>query len=655
MIKLFKPIQGFSKLCIKNYNSIFLWIVFVMVIGIQFFPQANKFDLVERFLPVLGVVAILTIGCIKGWGISWWKRRRATDAKFKGPDFLLSVLLFGFVALSGLSFMFGKVQTFGFTEIYMLMIGVLIFLYFSSCNDGRQSLLKKYLPLGFTILLLVNAAGGVYGYLNTDHMRFFGLFYNPEIKADAWPNAYALFFLMTFPFMLYEFFHNNFEKYKDNLEGTYIGMTVLKLLATGFVYGSFLIVFSRAGYLAFIVELAFLTLFLSLSAWPISGKKMIRTIVAVAVIVGVGYGTVYTLDQAKRRSWEMIDAGARLTFSDSQGAASFTERFEFFTGSVELIKERPIFGFGPASFKSVYPHVQKGFLALSDHPHNLFLKLAVERGLPASALFIVFLLILFVKTNPFSKDSSLFCKIAWAAAGGGLAHSMVDHNLNFINNYLIFWLILTVLSAEISQDNKSKKLKFTKGDMATLAFAILLTIALICSSICVTIESLKYKKLLAIPMGSSEFDDEISMDIASLEPVLPRWTYLRLDDAFANNEQPTSDIRKILLQKQLSYNSYDAETYRRLGEISLTEKDLKTAKEYFKKATEVNPKNTFRYYAAYAKVAAKLNDISTLNAIRDNVQPLIEEYIPLYNANLHYTQRDNEMEYVEALQVTLEL
>ncbi|MDP4008208.1 MAG: O-antigen ligase family protein [Candidatus Peregrinibacteria bacterium] len=643
MIKLFKPIQGFSKLCIKNYNSIFLWTVFVVVIGIQFFPQANKFDLVERFLPVMGVIAILTIGCIKGWFFSWWKRRGTVDAKFKGPDFLLSVLLFGFVALSGLSFMFGEVRAFGFTEIYMLMIGALMFLYFSSCNDGHQSLLKKHLPLGLTILLLVNAVGGVYGYLNTDHMRFFGLFYNPEIKADAWPNAYALFFLMTFPFMLYQFFHNNFEKYKDDLEGTYIGMTILKLLATGFVYGSFLIVFSRAGYLAFIVELALLALFFGMSAWPISGKKMLRTIGAVAIIVAIGYGVVYGLDQAKRRSWEMIDVRERLTFSDAQGAASFTERFEFFTGSVELINERPIFGFGPASFKSVYPHVQKGFLALSDHPHNLFLKLAVERGLPAAALFIVFLLILFVKTNPFSKDSSLFCKIAWTAAFGGLTHSMVDHNLNFINNYLIFWLILTALAAEISQKNKSKKTKFTKGDLLTLIFAILLIIPLICSSIHITKDSFDYKKLLSVNAN----DEKALIDIADYEPVLPRFTYLRLDDAFAQIGQ--NDIRKILLQKQLSYNSYDAETYRRLGEISLAENNLKTAKEYFKKATEVNPKNTFRYYAAYTKVAAQLNDTSTLNAIRDNVQPLIEEYIPLYNANLHYTQRDNEMEYISEL------
>lgn len=630
---------------VKYYNQIFFWVVVLLVLVAHLFPMANKFDLVERFLPVMGIAFLITTGCILGWVFSWWKRRKTDEAKFKGPDGWLLAALLGSVLWSGLSFVFADVKIFGFTEIYMLMVGALLFLYF-----GTVPSIKKWLPYGLSALLLIQALFGVYGFLTTDHTRFFGLFYNPEIKADAWPNAYALMFLLTFPWLLFALFKDGIKK-----NGAFF---VLKSVFAGFIFGTFLAIFSRAGYIAFGIEIIFLSIFFGKY---LKGKEnFLRVVTAVVIIIAVGFTVLSGLQKAKSLYWSTADISDRLTFSDSGGASSFGERFEFFRGSLELVKEKPLFGHGPSSFKWVYPRFQKGFLALSDHPHNWILKLAVERGAPAAIFFLAFLLVLFIKTNPFSKSSPLFVKIAWSGAFGAMAHSMVDFNFNFISNYLIFWLIVSSLTSGISK--KEAKTTFKKSDFFSLLAVLSIVVVLTWSSVRIVKESWHYLRLRSV---FGPIVNTIAMgDTENYNPLLPRFTLLRLDDAYAKNEpivdkdgnffSRLSDVevaenRKILLENHLSYNPYDAEGYSRLGQMALDENDLEAARDYFKRATEVNPKNTFRYYAEYASVLSKLGDISSLAALREKVEPLIEEYMPLYEKNLHFTQRDGEMQYIEEL------
>lgn len=644
MGNVFGKLLIFPKWCIRNYNHIFFWGVVLLTLGAHLFPLANKFDLVERFLPVMGIVFLITTGCVLGWIFSWWKRRKTDEAKFKGPDGWLVAALIGFVLWSGLSFVFADVKTFGFTEIYMLILGTLLFLYFSTVPS-----IKKWLPYGLSLLLLIQALFGIYGFLTTDHTRFFGLFYNPEIKADAWPNAYALMSLLTFPWLLFALFKNGIKKI-----GAFL---VLKSVFAGFVFGTFLAVFSRAGYVAFGVEVIFLGIFFGKS---FKGNFR-RCMAAVVIIIVVGFGVLAGLQKVKSLYFDTTDVKDRLTFSDSGGASSFSERFEFFFGSLELIKKEPLFGYGPSSFKWAYPQVQEGFLALSDHPHNWILKLAVERGAPAAALFLVFLLVLFVKTNPFSKSSPIFVKVAWASALAALAHSMVDFNFNFISNYLIFWLIVAALASGVSANRE--KVRFKKSDLLSLIAILVMIVVLVLSSVRIVKESWHYLRLRSV---FGPIVNTIAMgDTENYHPLLPRWTLLRLDDAYAKNEpivdkdgnffsrisdEEVTANRKILLENHLKYNPYDASAYSRLGQIALDENDLSAARDYFKRATEVNPKNTFRYYAEYASVLSMLGDDSSLASLREKVKPLIEEYMPLYEKNLHFTQRDNEMRYIEELQ-----
>ena len=48
-------------------------------------------------------------------------------------------------------------------------------------------------------------------------------------------------------------------------------------------------------------------------------------------------------------------------------------------------------------------------------------------------------------------------------------------------------------------------------------------------------------------------------------------------------------------------------------------------------------------------------DKDAIEKIRPVVAELIEEYIPLYEKNLHFTQRDGEIDYVKQLQKLLDI
>ena len=89
--------------------------------------------------------------------------------------------------------------------------------------------------------------------------------------------------------------------------------------------------------------------------------------------------------------------------------------------------------------------------------------------------------------------------------------------------------------------------------------------------------------------------------------------------------------------------------------MHLDEDNLEEALIQFKKAIEVNPKNTFEYYNLYVFTAFLLRDNNIANEVRPVVKDLIEEYMPLYEQNLHFTQRDGEILHVDELEKMLGL
>lgn len=541
------------------YFLLALWSLVLAGLLIHFYPWANKFDWINDLRPFVLMLGFASeLGFL---GFFFWKKERGLGA---WPlMFLLGYLVWGAVA-----FGFAEVRNFGFAELLVSWSMASIFLLFAGENK-----VKLHMPAALSLALVAQSILGVFTFLNTNHQRFFGLFYNPQITADAWPNAFALFFLLSFPWLL----HFLFLEPKRWI--------FPKALLTGFVLGTFFMSLSRAGFLAFGLELLFFATFLY------KDKHFVRpswkgAFVGFLVVLLCAAGTVHVLQTLKIQHGEATSIVDRLEFTEVAGSVSFGERLEFFEGAWKLIQEKPIFGYGPFSFKFVYGPVQKGFLAISDHPHNLLLQMGINQGLPAVFLFLVFLTLLFFQNNPFEKEVSLVDRTAWVAVLGALAHSMVDFNFNFLSTTLLFWLSLSTLAPAKP---------FSRGLLGVQKTVVFVLFGAIVLSSGLIYEQARLKEVVGQHL------------------LLPRWSLLE----------------KGLLEEQLRYNPYDAETLIALGR--------------YEEAIAVRPKGSFEPYLG-------LED-GQFKALCPQIDSLIKEYLPLYALNLHYTQAGPQMDYVQSLQI----
>ncbi len=72
-------------------------------------------------------------------------------------------------------------------------------------------------------------------------------------------------------------------------------------------------------------------------------------------------------------------------------SGSAGSRIQLWKAGARLVAERPVFGWGPDSFRVVAPGpgLLSGVIELAAHPHNLLLEFAVNLGVPAALLLLV--------------------------------------------------------------------------------------------------------------------------------------------------------------------------------------------------------------------------------------------------------------------------
>jgi len=133
---------------------------------------------------------------------------------------------------------------------------------------------------------------------------------------------------------------------------------------------------------------------------------------------------------------------------------SGTSRLDFYIAAVKIALENPITGVGLGNFQYHYPRFQKKVEYFAKYPHNFYLSLASQAGIPA---LVAFLAILFfigkrIKRNisSMSDDDYDFIKPVAIAMSIGLIASLLhifsDVDFTFTGIAFIFWTIAGVLS-----------------------------------------------------------------------------------------------------------------------------------------------------------------------------------------------------------------
>lgn len=607
--------------------AIFLGITFLI-------PAANKFDTTPQILLVLAFSAIVLFISFLAF---FYKEKSLfhEDRLFRFVDGSLKIALFAYLMWVVFSFFHSQTATFGFTEVFMALSGGLLFF---SLRSRFLSSSLIYALLNF--LLLVTCFLGYIFYFTSHHNRAFGLFFNPAFKTDAWPNAFALFILLLWPFL--------FALWWKAKRWIW-----LKTLALSLVFASFILSFSRAGLLVFIFQLS---LFLIVGLYFFLRKKEpIFQRRKILMIFGCVIMTAF-LVMAAQFGRQMIFEKTTLSFSDKaqfkngEEMTSIRERIDFMKGGIELAFRQPLFGFGPMSFSYVYRSIQTDWLAIADHPHNIFIKIAVENGIPALLFFILFILFLFIKIFLYAKKLSppnrFLLLIGLVALLGGLSHNLVDYNFNFVTNFVIFWLILVFLDRLPLIDHEAgrKENAMVWPDSVVRGALFLMVLFFFSFQTFFTGISFLAKR--------GFLENEKIQSYLAVHMFYPR--YFLLDQAAEALKAKNTHVAEQYYLLHIKKNKWDAMAYHQIGNFYVSQGRFDDALSYSQKALELDPKNVWAYYWQYLQLLQKKRESETFLALSAKLVQEFEQYTPKVETNIHFTaQNSNSKDALEVLRLLM--
>ncbi|MBI2463600.1 O-antigen ligase family protein [Candidatus Peregrinibacteria bacterium] len=612
----------------------------ILILGIIAYSalslSGKKYDNSSLFFSTLacvGVSVLVVFLC--------YRKNRESARKETG-------LLLLFILLFAISWYLSETRTYGFSELLVWTASLLLYMSFA-----HTTIQKKWFLNGIVALGVVSSIMGSYFYINNPATRFSGTFLNADTISENWPNTFAFFILMIWPLVLsmkifpqtpqqteksiqIETENGSQSKKKSHAcsESTQMNTPktrLISILETIVKTGTIVILltalyltFSRAAYLIFFIQ----CIFLAATLRPKRKKMAIQTILTIICVVVLVIG----LQFLRARSFPTISIGERLTFQNQEKATSIRERLDFWEGSVKLALEKPFFGYGPYSFQFSYPHLQKVFLALSDHPHNLFLKVAAELGIPALIVLILFFLSFCwtcVKRFKFLEGSERQMAIILAAsAGGALFHAELDYNFNFIATIVLFWILLAFLRSCFAFPHLQQESK-------TRLNAVIAVIVLINVFFEMGLLGIEKKANATEQRGEYKISEKYFKMYE--QTLFPRDYYFKRFRIF--KEEGNIDLALIALEKEKTLSSGNSEAWERLGEIQRDNKKYHEALESFRKALELNPMNHFWYYWNFIDTARKLGQLDEIENIKPRVLNLLEKYEWQLKNNIHYTAK----------------
>lgn len=399
--------------------------------------------------------------------LTFWQRQRVHPDDTQRTPRTLWVPLTLFLCWTFVSYLTSQTGNYGLDEVLRDSSLVLLFLWFFR-EASREAWGAPLYVRVLQVLIVSTAAAAALGvavYILQPVPRFVGSFFDPRFHTDYWPNAWAELVLMVWPLTVCLQAHSEMQNVRSGPEPVQGRMAKckipLQLLLRSLLLASLFLSYSRAAYLALSLQLALWGFFY----WKQRGEHArntwnIRTFGRILVLLCFSGGIVLSINALRVGLSPVESITEKITFAAAEGTSSITERVQFWQQAWQLLWERPLLGWGPYSFRFVQTRLQEGVFATSDHAHNIFLKYASERGLPAAVLFGIFLVTLLLPTihtllRRASFPPPLLLPLTVSLAGV-LFHLLLDFNMQFVGVALPFWLLLALLANNVMQNEECK-------------------------------------------------------------------------------------------------------------------------------------------------------------------------------------------------------
>lgn len=253
-----------------------------------------------------------------------------------------------------------------------------IMFYFLYAKAVRDKETLKNLVLVMIAAITLVGLMSIYEYMDTDE-RVEGVFDQP--------NQLAAFF-NYYMFIPFAFFFLNMRKPKS-----WVWLAPFLICLRGVM-----VTFSRAGYMAFVVSLYAISFFRSkklIFILAILTWVMVKNLVLLPE--GIRYRLSQTFEKTPTHSKPVEIGGQALDQSSS-------DRVKVWAGALFMIQEHPVFGVGYYLFESKIRHYYTGRKA--HDPHNTYLHIAAEMGIPALLLFLWILWKIFIEARRLYRKSA---------------------------------------------------------------------------------------------------------------------------------------------------------------------------------------------------------------------------------------------------------
>ncbi len=377
------------------------------------------------FVAAVGMVALVAlaggVGCVQGTS--------AADKVSADRDVTVAgFLLWGTVAIALVAGLVGVYLHASLVEVGRM--GAYFAIFWLAAVLGREAGFARLLRWSLVAGGVIAAVWGVREYVFTVvfsgdvNWRIFGPFNNP--------NSLAGYLVVLLPAAITTLWCGMRERQGSGLRWEAVG-GVIALLMVG---SALLLTGSKGGIAAAVLALVVYALYA-----PQPGSVASRTArrMAAAGLVGIlALGVV------------VPPLRARLVSAFSTQAHSAAFRWYTWLGTVEMIRARPLLGFGPGTFEYAYPrYARAGFTQMA---HQSYLQWAAEMGVLAALLMVCALAVvgwgLWRRLRRAEAAGRLVAAAALAGLCGFAAHNLVDYSWYVSATGATLWALLGLVLAK---------------------------------------------------------------------------------------------------------------------------------------------------------------------------------------------------------------
>ncbi len=587
---------------------------------------------------LVGIAGFLTF--------SWyaWRKRKPNERIYVAhPNlWVFLMLLLGWTVMS---YFLSRTKNYGLDEVFQTVGVILTMLYVLRSSDDQSLFVNRVLT--FLAVLTILACGiGFVVYVTQPVTRFTGTFFDPRFSTDYWPNAWAEYLLLVWPSFAY------LLRKIRKIARWFVGSALL-----GFMIGCLFLSYSRGGVLVFFLQLLLLAIIYLWSYRDDMIAEWNQMLRSGALVVLMAIVTFFGANALRSQFHEVQSVTDKVTFSAAEGSSSITERVDFWKQSLLLSMQHPLVGWGPYSFRFIQPRYQENILETSDHPHNVFLKYAVERGIPA-ALFLLAALALVWGTAWRTMVSLYWIEkrhssdIDWlpfllVSTVGVILHNLIDYNLQFLGIALPFALFLTFLALPRLRTlpKTPPPTERLAGKLEIIIAMGFIVLALVEGRFLILSSFGRHEETAGNDARALYFYNQSVTELFSRDLLLSR------TQLFLKKNLPLQAQESV--QRYLAQNEEDSRAWRLEGDIDMQKKEYNTALKAYERAYALNHFNDLGTTRSYVQAALKVNpDLITLQ--KKTIDELLDRFSRAILENTHFIALSSNVEELSLLTSILE-